>query len=350
MNSDRSATTAIAEPRAALRTWGICGLMLLATMLNYMDRQALSQQATEISRELKLSNEDYGRHRGGLRPGVRRGRDRHGADRRPDQSALALPGGLAGLVGRRVRDRLGHQLPRAARLPGAAGVLRGRALACALVTAQRLLSRRDRPLGNSILQSGASLGAIATPIVVLAPDHGRAGSWRLPFRVIGAIGVVWVVAWLAVVRSRDLDLEPTRPCPSSAPENDRARGPARPADPPSPIPRAGADVHPPVPGPGGRRDRHQPLLAVLPGLDAQDAPRAISVQPEPGPVLLDRLLPGRRRRLPLDRVPGQVAGGPGLLGPRSADDDLPGLLAPDRPEHAGRRSCPPRGCSWPRCW
>ena len=38
---------------------------------------------------------------------------------------------------------------------------------CALVTSQRLLSRRDRPLGNSIIQSGASLGAIATPFVVL---------------------------------------------------------------------------------------------------------------------------------------------------------------------------------------
>ena len=69
---------------------------------------------------------------------------------------------------------------------------------CALVTAQRLLARRDRPLGNSILQSGASLGAIATPIVVLAlDDRLRPDSWRLPFRVIGALGVVWVVAWLA---------------------------------------------------------------------------------------------------------------------------------------------------------
>ena len=57
---------------------------------------------------------------------------------------------------------------------------------CALVTAQRLLSRRDRPLGNSIIQSGASLGAIATPVVVLCLATGSTGGWRLPFRVIGA--------------------------------------------------------------------------------------------------------------------------------------------------------------------
>ena len=30
------------------------------------------------------------------------------------------------------------------------------------------------------------------------------GSWRLPFQVIGAIGVVWVVLWLVSIRSGDL--------------------------------------------------------------------------------------------------------------------------------------------------
>ena len=52
----------------------------------------------------------------------------------------------------------------------------------------------------------------------------------------------------------------------------------------------------------------------------------------------------------VDRVLDEVAGGPGLLGPRSADDDLPGLLAPDGIERAGRRACRPRGCCWPCCW
>ncbi len=53
--------TAAASDRVALRTWAILGLLLLATMLMYMDRQALAQQKTEILRPLQLSNEDYGR-------------------------------------------------------------------------------------------------------------------------------------------------------------------------------------------------------------------------------------------------------------------------------------------------
>jgi MFS transporter, ACS family, hexuronate transporter len=47
--------------RSPAWTWGVCGLLLLATMLNYMDRQTLSQMATDIGRELRLSNEDYGK-------------------------------------------------------------------------------------------------------------------------------------------------------------------------------------------------------------------------------------------------------------------------------------------------
>ena len=50
---------------------------------------------------------------------------------------------------------------------------------------------------------------------------GAADSWRLPFRVIGAIGVVWVVAWLAIVRSKDLDLDKSA-LPELAPEGGTA--------------------------------------------------------------------------------------------------------------------------------
>ncbi len=76
------------------------------------------------------------------------------------------------------------------------------------MTSQRLLSRQDRPLGNSILQSGASLGALATPIVVLLLATEAPESWRMPFRVIGAIGIFWVVAWLAVIGPKDLEVKP----------------------------------------------------------------------------------------------------------------------------------------------
>jgi ACS family hexuronate transporter-like MFS transporter len=76
---------------------------------------------------------------------------------------------------------------------------------CALTASQRLLSRRDRAPGNSVLQSGAALGAVMTPLVVQALVSDLPGSWRGPFQVIGLMGVGWAIAWLAMIRGGDLD-------------------------------------------------------------------------------------------------------------------------------------------------
>ena len=225
MNTDASATLAAPESPATLRAWGICFLMLLATMLNYMDRQALAQQATEISRDLMLTNQQYGQLEFGF------------------GMAFALGGLATGLA----VDRFGPRWIYPAVLFGwsAVGFATGWVTSyrelffyrillgffesgqwpCALVAAQRLLSRRDRPLGNSIIQSGASMGAIATPLVVLAFTTSAADSWRLPFRVIGAVGAIWIVAWLAIVRSKDLDLDKSA-LPELAPVEERLLGDA----------------------------------------------------------------------------------------------------------------------------
>jgi ACS family hexuronate transporter-like MFS transporter len=191
-----------------LRTWGICGLMLLATMLNYMDRQALAQQASDIREELKLSNEDYGKL----------------------ESGFGLAFAVGGIATGAIADRFSLRWLYPAILLGwsAVGFVTGwvttyselfvcRVLLgffeagqwpCALAASQRLLPRDSRPLGNSILQSGASLGAIATPIVVLVLSTEGPGGWRLPFRVIGAAGLIWAFVWLTVIRPRDLQIEP----------------------------------------------------------------------------------------------------------------------------------------------
>ena len=216
---DTAATTATGKNRVALRTWAILGLLLLATMLMYMDRQALAQQKSEILGALHLTNEDYGQLEQGF--GL----------------AFAVGGIITGIIADRVSPRWLYP----AVLLGwstvgfatgwvtsynelfACRVLLGFFEAghwpCALVTAQRLLARRDRPLGNSIFQSGASLGAIATPIVVLVLMTDAPDSWRLPFRVIGSLGVLWVVAWLAAIRPRDLELD-LGAMPALSPENE----------------------------------------------------------------------------------------------------------------------------------
>ena len=104
---------------------------------------------------------------------------------------------------------------------------------CALVITQRLLTRADRGLGNSILQSGASIGAVLTPVIVLSILYfadpgagvrsahyavGGAGTapvagepplvWPLPFFVVGFAGLSWVVLWFLIVPSAGLSAKP----------------------------------------------------------------------------------------------------------------------------------------------
>jgi ACS family hexuronate transporter-like MFS transporter len=217
-----SAHTSV-SPAAArhdwLRAWAICGLLLLATMLMYMDRQALAQQKTEILQALKLSDRDYGWLETGF--GL----------------AFAVGGIVTGVIADRISPRWLYPMV----LLGwsSVGFATGWATTyrellvcrvllgffeaghwpCALVTSQRLLSRRDRPLGNSILQSGASFGAVATPIVVLLLTSNAIESWRLPFRVIGAAGIIWVIAWLVMIRSKDLEIKKDRVAETDLPDN-----------------------------------------------------------------------------------------------------------------------------------
>jgi len=76
---------------------------------------------------------------------------------------------------------------------------------CALKTTFILLDEKERTMGNSILQSGASIGAVITPQVMKILLTEEPGSWRSTFVVVGAVGLLWVVMWFLCIRPRDLE-------------------------------------------------------------------------------------------------------------------------------------------------
>jgi ACS family hexuronate transporter-like MFS transporter len=83
---------------------------------------------------------------------------------------------------------------------------------CGIRTTRAVLRPEERSFGNSLFQSGTAVGAIITPTVVLvivqqadaaAPGPGPdPQSWKLPFKIIGWIGVVWVAFWFLTVPAR----------------------------------------------------------------------------------------------------------------------------------------------------
>ena len=52
--------TAAARVRPASWKWWICGLLLFASTINYMDRQTLANAAVRITDQFHLSQEQYG--------------------------------------------------------------------------------------------------------------------------------------------------------------------------------------------------------------------------------------------------------------------------------------------------
>ena len=53
-------TTDTLPPKSNLRWW-VCGMLFLATTLNYMDRVALNQTSNVIVKEFGLDDRDYAR-------------------------------------------------------------------------------------------------------------------------------------------------------------------------------------------------------------------------------------------------------------------------------------------------
>jgi ACS family hexuronate transporter-like MFS transporter len=68
----------------------------------------------------------------------------------------------------------------------------------ALRVVSRVVPPAKRSLINGFFNSGASVGAVITPplMVYLSMRWG----WRFGFVVIGLLGVIWVIGWLAVTR------------------------------------------------------------------------------------------------------------------------------------------------------
>ena len=208
--------------------WSVCLLLLFATMLLYMDRQTLSLTGTRMKQEFHLDDAQYGRLEAGFSWAFALGALFFGflADRVSVRwlypfvlvawSTAGLATAYAGRIGGLLTGWVGWTAPVAenpANHEMYAGLLVCRTVLglfesgqwpCALITTQRILSNEDRSFGNSILQSGASIGAIFTPFVVQLTMTDAPGSWSMPFLIVGGIGLLWVFPWFGLVKASDL--------------------------------------------------------------------------------------------------------------------------------------------------
>jgi MFS transporter, ACS family, hexuronate transporter len=211
-------TRAVGATRVGHYRWWICGLLFLASSINYIDRQVIGILKPTLQQEFGWSEVDYGNIVMAF------------------QAAYAL--GLA-VVGRwvdRVGTRIGFAVAIAAwslaAMAHAGAVWYGAAVASVLSATGLTVSasvagfmlarfalglgeaanfpagikavaewfpRRERAFAAGLFNAGTNVGAIAAPLLV--PWLTIAFGWQWAFLATGAIGFVWLLLWLRSYRS-----------------------------------------------------------------------------------------------------------------------------------------------------
>ncbi|WP_395741543.1 MFS transporter [Prosthecobacter sp.] len=190
--------------RSAARKWTICGLLLLASAINYMDRQTLANAAVRIKQEFQLSREQYGHIEAVFAYAFAAGSIVFGwaADRFSVRWLYAIVLTLWSLAG--LATGFVHNEQELVWCRMALGFFEAGHWPCGIRATRALLDARERSLGNSVLQSGTSIGAIITPLIMGVLMTSELSTWRTAFQVVGVTGFAWLVLWFALVRGSDL--------------------------------------------------------------------------------------------------------------------------------------------------
>ncbi len=180
------------------RVWAVVFLLFCATVLNYLDRQVLALTAEQIIDEFHITKEDFGRIISAFRYAYAFFQIAGGwvVDARGPFAVFPLAVGLWSLAG--IATSLARSVWSLSVMRFMLGIGEAFNWPCALKVTRRLLPPKDRALANGIFNSGAAAGAIIAPVIVtvVASYFG----WRFAFVVTGALGFLWIVAWVLVVR------------------------------------------------------------------------------------------------------------------------------------------------------
>ena len=179
--------------------WLMIGLVFLATVINYIDRQTVSVLKTAISQDLGLSNADYA----------------------AVQNSFLAFYGISQMVSGRLYDIIGtrrgfvfsitvwslaalaHAFARTASAFAVFRAVLGFGEAGNWPGAAKVVGEwfpvRERALGMGIFNTGAAVGGALSPpiIALLATAYG----WRMTFVLTGALGFIWLALWLALFRT-----------------------------------------------------------------------------------------------------------------------------------------------------
>jgi ACS family hexuronate transporter-like MFS transporter len=194
-----SASSVAAPERVGNYRWAICALLFFATTINYVDRQVIGLLKGTLQEQFHWSEIDYSNivfafqtaYAIGLLM-VGRVMDRFGV--RKGFSFAVVVWSLAAMAHSFARSVLGFGFARFALGIGESGNF-----PASIKTVADWHPRKERALATGIFNAGSNVGAIVAPIMV--PLITKFYGWQSAFLATGALGFVWLMAWLLLYSS-----------------------------------------------------------------------------------------------------------------------------------------------------
>jgi ACS family hexuronate transporter-like MFS transporter len=185
--------------RAGRVRWLICGLLFLAASVNYMDRQVIGLLKPTLQVQFGWTEIGYSRiivafqvAYGASLLFIGKWIDRLGT--RVGFTLAVIFWSVSAMAHAAASSIFQFGLARFSLGIGEAG-----SFPASIKAIAEWFPKKERALATGIFNSGSNVGAIVTPLVVpwLTIRYG----WRMAFIGTGALGLLWIVAWLALYRS-----------------------------------------------------------------------------------------------------------------------------------------------------
>jgi ACS family hexuronate transporter-like MFS transporter len=178
--------------------WVICGLLFFAASVNYMDRQVIALLKPTLQVQFGWTDDGYG--------------DIVVAFQFAYGASLLFFGKLIDRIGTRKGFSLAVLFWSVSAMAHAAagsmfqfglarfslGIGESGSFPASIKAVAEWFPKKERALATGIFNSGTNVGAIVTPLIV--PWITLRFGWRAAFLVTGALGLLWIAAWVLLYR------------------------------------------------------------------------------------------------------------------------------------------------------
>jgi ACS family hexuronate transporter-like MFS transporter len=186
------------RPETSHARWLICGLLFFAATVNYMDRQVIGLLKPTLQAQFGWTEVGYSNivfsfqlAYGASLLFIGKLIDRLGTRKGFSLAVLfwslsAMAHAAAGSVFQFAAARFSLGIGEAGSFPAS------------IKAVAEWFPKKERALATGLFNSGSNVGAIVTPLMV--PWLTRQFGWRGAFIATGALGMIWIAAWLALYR------------------------------------------------------------------------------------------------------------------------------------------------------